>query len=341
VAEPDETTPKKTAKKAAPKTARKTAKTATKKRATKKKVDAASRGLAAPDVGGGDVPAEVAQLSADIEEDGGSVLAAYRDPLGSNWTLLAALPIASVAPTPFQRDLSAAHVKRLTGVIDTLDHFLDPIVVVRHEAGTYWTPNGMHRLAAVNALGGKSIVALVVPNPKIAYKILALNTEKAHNVKEKSLEVIRMARSLASLDDAPESAFALEFEEPALATLGACYEQRGRFAGSAYSPVLKRIEAFLDVPLAEAITVREARAATLLELDDAVAAAVDALEARGVDSPYLKAFVIARINPLRFSKGDAAPWDEVIGKMLDAARRFDPGKVSADQVAKAGGGPGD
>ena len=327
------------AKKTAPnKAKKKTAKkTTAKKRATKKKVEAASRGLDAATLTAEPPPSDVAELAATIAEDGGQALATYRDPLGGNWTILAALPVDKVAPTPFQRDLSATHVKRLTGVIDSLDHFLDPIVAIRNDEGTYWTPNGMHRLQAVGDLGGRSIVALVVPNTKIAYKILALNTEKAHNVKEKSLEVIRMARSLADLDDAAESTYALEFEEPTLVTLGACYEKRARFSGSAYSPVLKRVEAFLDQPLSTAIAVREARADKMLAIDDAVAEAVKGLKERGFDSPYLKAFVIARINPLRFKKGDAPPWDEAIDQMLQAAEAFDASKVNAAQVAKAAG----
>lgn len=329
---------KKTAKK---KTAKKTAKKATKKRTSKKKAEPASRGLEAATLTQEKAPAEVTALHETIGGDGGEVLASYRDPLGGNWTVLAALPIDKVVPTPFQRDLSATHVGRLGVVLDKLDRFLDPVIVVHHaESGMYWTPNGNHRLNAMTNLGARSIVALVVPQMEVAYKILALNTEKAHNVKEKSLEVIRMARSLAELDPRPESEFALEFEEPVLVTLGACYEQRARFSGSAYSPVLKRVEAFLDLPLPEAIEVREARSAKVLAMDDAVAAAVKALKARGLDSPYLKQFVVARCNPIRGRSAEVPEWDEVLDKMTAKAQAFDAGKVDPGQVAGAAGPPG-
>jgi ParB family chromosome partitioning protein len=323
---------KKTSEKAA--TKKKTAK----KTSRKKGAEPGSRGLEPAALTGDDAPAEVTELLAAIGSDGGQVLAAYRDPLGGNWTVFAALPIEKVEPTPFQRDLSATHVGRLTEVIDKLDRFLDPIVAIRTDEGKYWTPNGNHRLHAMKKLGSRSIVALVVPQPEVAYKILALNTEKAHNVKEKALEVIRMARSLADIQDRPETDYAMEFEEPSLVTLGACYEGRPRFSGGAYSPVLKRVEEFLDMPLSEAIAVREARATKLLELDDAVASAVSVLKERGFDSPYLKTFVIARVNPLRFSKSrDKADWDETIDKMLASAQKFDASKVDAGQVAKAAG----
>lgn len=308
----------------------------------KKGAEPGSRGLEPAGLVGEAAPAAVDALGDEIRGDGGQVLATYRDPIGGNWTVFAALPIERVEPTPFQRDLSATHVGRLTEVIDKLDRFLDPIVAIRTDEGMYWTSNGNHRLHAVKGLGGKSIVALVVPQREVAYKILALNTEKAHNVKEKSLEVIRMARSLADLGDEQESSYAMEFEEPSLVTLGACYEERGRFSGSAYAPVLKRVEAFLDVPLSEAIAVRQQRAQKLLALDDAVATAVASLKERGFDSPYLKAFVIARVNPLRFDKSrSAADWDATIDKMLASAQGFDAAKVNAGQLAKAGGAPSD
>jgi ParB family chromosome partitioning protein len=311
---------------------------APKKRSRKKKTEPSSRGLTAGQVAGGSPPAAVEALRRAIEEDGGSVAGAYRDPVGGNWQIFAALPVAKVVPTPFQRDLSKTHVDKLAAVIDKLDRFVDPIVAVRTEEGLYWTPNGHHRTAAVKQLGGRSIVALVLPDAEVAYKILALNTEKAHNLREKSIEVIRMARSLALLDPRPEEAFALEFEEPSYLTLGLCYEKNGRFAGGAYNPVLRRVDTFLSDPLPKALVKREERAAKVMELEEAVAAAMKALKARGFESPYLRAFVVARVNPLRFQKG-AAEFDATLDKMIASARRFNPASVKPDQIARASGPP--
>jgi ParB family chromosome partitioning protein len=311
------------------------------KRKKRTEPEARSRGLTATGLTGGKPPAALESLRRAVLEDGGEVLAAYRDPLGGHWQLFAALPIDAVQPTPFQRDLSAAHAARLADVIQKLDRFLDPIIAVRGTGGGFWTPNGHHRLAAMRAIGARSVVALVLPEPETAYRILALNTEKAHNVREKSLEVIRMARSLASLDPRPEKEFALEFEEPSLLTLGAAYEKKGRFSGGAYAPVLKRVESFLSAKLPAALAVREERSAVLLELDEAVVAAVNALKERGFVSPYLKAFVIARVNPIRFQRGGEPRFDETIAKMLASAKKFDPAKVKADQVAAASGPPED
>ena len=309
----------------------------TKKKATA--APAASRGLDARRIGGASAPASVESLAKTIEADGGSVLATYRDPLGSHWQLLAALPIDKVEPTPYQRDLSETHVAKVAKAIDQLDRYLDPVIAVPSPDGKYWSPNGYHRLGAMRQLGARSIVAIVVPEPEVAHRILILNTEKAHNLRERALEVARLAEGLAALDDRPEREFETEFEEAALVTLGFCYKENGRFSGGAYHPILKRCDKFLASKLSTALETRRERAGKLLELNDVVNEAVKTLKGRGLESPYLKAFVVARINPLRFQRKPTADFDETIDKMLGSARRFDAGKIKADQVARTGGAP--
>jgi ParB family chromosome partitioning protein len=300
-----------------------------------KKSAATPQGLPATEVVSGAPPAEVLELTRTIQGDGGGVVGTYRDPLGGHWQLVASLPIERVEPTPFQRDLSETHMARLADVIGKMGRFLDPIIVVRSTTGTYWTPNGHHRLAAMRQLGARSILAVVVPELAVAYQILAMNTEKGHNLREKSLEVMRMARSLAEIDPKPEKDYALEFEEADYLTLGLAYEKRGRLSGGAYHPVLKRVESFLPSPLPEAIGIRSGRADRLLALDDKVAEAVAALKERGFTSPYLKAFVVARINPLAFRRGATMEADAAIEAMMAAAARFDPDKVKVGDLAAA------
>jgi ParB family chromosome partitioning protein len=309
------------------------------RRRRKKGAEPGSRGIAAAELASGAPPAAVTDLETAVRGQGGSVLGVFRDPLGGHWQILAGLPVDKVEPTPYQRDLSDTHVARLAGAIDRLGRYLDPIVAVPSGSGTWWTPNGHHRLAALRQLGARTVTALVVPDAEVARRILALNTEKAHNLREKALEVSRLAEALAALDDRPEQAYETEFEEPALLTLGLCYRQNGRFAGGAYNPVLKRVEAFLSHKVSKALTVRRERADKLIALDEAVNDAVKALKARGLESPYLKAFVVARVNPLRFRRGAKAEFDETIDKMLAGALKFDVSKVKADQLASAGGAP--
>ena len=312
---------------------------AAKKRKAKDAAPPPPRGLDARRLATAQPPVSVETLARTIEDDGGSALAIYRDPLGSHWQILAALPIAAVEPTPYQRDLSEAHVGRVANAIDKLDRYLDPVIAVPAGGGKYWSPNGYHRLGAMRQLGARSIVALVVPEPEVAHRILLLNTEKAHNLRERALEVARLAEALAALDDRPEREFATEFEEAALVTLGLCYQVNGRFSGGAYHPVLKRCDKFLASKLPNALATRRERAERVLELNELVNEAVKTMKGRGLESPYLKAFVVARINPLRFQRKPTADFDETIDKMLASARRFDPGKIRADQVARSGGPP--
>jgi ParB family chromosome partitioning protein len=308
-----------------------------KKVVRRKKVAAGSVGLKPAETRAPE-SADLRRLTEKVDADGGIVLGSYRDPFGGKGILVAALPIERVAPTPYQRDPSDAHVKRLMTVIERLGRFLDPIVAVAHDDG-YWTPNGNHRLQALKRLGAQTVIALLLPDPDVAFKILALNTEKAHNLREKALETIRMERELARASDEHETAFAFEFEEPSYLTLGLCYEERPRISGGAYQPVLRRLEEFLDEPLARALAERSKRATRILKLDDRVGEIVNGLKERGLKSPYLKPFVVARINPIRFSKATEFDFDEVIGKMLASAARFDLDRVKQDDVARMGGAP--
>ncbi len=313
---------------------------AKKRKPRRKAAEPGSIGLAAADV-----PLEraaggpLAALEADLERDGAGVVGRYREPFGGNGVVLAALPIAMVEPTPYQRDASKPHVERLAGVVSKIGRYLDPIVAIRAGEKKYLTPNGNHRLQAMKMIGAKSIVALVVPEREVAFQILALNTEKAHNLREKSLEVIRMYRALAKEDPRPEADHALSFDEPWLATLGLCYEERPRFSGGAYQSVLKRVDAFLDEPLPKAYPHREKRAALVLELDDEIGRIVEALKKRGLKSPYLKAFAMARINYLRFVKGEMPPFEKALASLVEKAKKFDPEKIRQQDLAGAGGPP--
>ena len=188
-------------------------------RKKKVKAEAGSVGLTADEVASGSPPAEIGKLRGQIEAAGGHVLAAYREPFGGHWVALAALPLDKVKPTPYQRELSKAHADRLADVIPKVGRFLDPVIAVPDGDG-FISPNGMHRLAAIGQLGAKTVVALVMPEPEIAFRILALNTEKAHNLKDKALEVIRMARAIADDGKRSETDVAFELEQASLVTIG-------------------------------------------------------------------------------------------------------------------------
>ena len=323
-------------------------KTAGKRARGKLAPGAKARGLEARDVAIASDAQEIATVTALVREVGGAVIGAYREPLGGRPLVLASLPLSAVQPTPFQRDLSPTHAKRLAEKIDETQAFLDPLIVVRGEDGRLWTPNGRHRLAAGKVLGLKQITALISPDAALAYRILALNTEKAHNLRDRSLEVIRMARSLAKhRGSARESEFLAEFEAPELLTLGIVYEKASRFAGGAYSAFLKKVDRFTDRTLSASLREREGYAARLLEIDAQVKKIIAALTARGFKSPYLRNYVAARINPVRFhkaKKGDTKPpmpIGQALMRMAAAAKNFNVASVSNRDLAWVAVGAGE
>jgi ParB family transcriptional regulator, chromosome partitioning protein len=310
------------------------------RRAAKLAPNAVKRGLAATEVALALDHPDITTVVELVRAAGGAPLGAYREPLGGRPLLLASLPFSAVQPTPFQRDLSPTHAKKLAVAIEATAAFLDPLIVVRGEDGRFWTPNGRHRLAAAKVLGLKQITVLISPDESLSYRILALNTEKAHNLKDKALEVVRMARNLAKREPArTEASLAAEFEAAELLTLGLVYEGNLRFGGGAYSPVLKKVDRFTTKALPAALRERAGYASRLQEIDTEVKRIVGELQARGMKSPYLRSYVVARINPVRFHKVKAGdkkpvmPIAQALLRMVAAAKKFDLAKVNLSDLA--------
>ena len=307
-----------------------------------RKAKAGTRGLTPAETRLDELSGSAREAAARVESVGGHLLGSYNDPLGKQPVLVAILPIDSVEPTPFQRDLSQVHHRKLADVLDRTGIFLDPIIAVTAPERGFWTPNGMHRLMAMRRLGARSITALVVPKREIAWQILALNTEKAHNLREKALEVIRIYRGLLDEDGSrAESGFSFYLEEASLVTLGICYERNGKFAGGAYNPVVRRLETFSEDPISKAIKRHQKTAELLMDLDARVSEAVKKLKEKGFVSPYLRTFVVARINPLRWIQGEPPPLEEVLKTMRDRAARFNVEKIKQSDLANMGGAPDD
>ena len=285
-----------------------------------------------------ELAAEALDTKAAVERAGGVVVGQYLDPVGRRPLLLAVLPIGTIEPTPFQRDVSDMHHKKLADVIDRTGMFLDPIIAITAPKEGFWTPNGGHRLAAMRRLGAKSITALVVPRREVAWQILALNTEKAHNLKDKSLEVIRIFRNL--LEDSaakPERDFGYYFEEASYITMGLCYEKNARFSGGVYNSFVRRLSSFSEESLTKALKVHERHAELLLELDGKVVEVVQKLKAKGFVSPYLKTFVVARSNPLRFMK-EQPELEDLIKTIRGKVERMNVDKIKPEDITASGGG---
>lgn len=283
-----------------------------------------------------EAPRAAQELAAQVERDGGRALAFYQEPVGDHWQIFCLLPTARVEASPYQRDISPTHVKRLTEAIKKLDRFIDPVVAVSPRPGVYWTPNGNHRRTALVKLKAAFVPAILVVEPEVGYQILPLNTEKAHNLKEKSLEVIRMYRALAEEQpSATEEAWAFQFESPHFITLGLLYEDDKRFAGGAFAPILRRVEKFLKTTLRRGIEERRARAELVKAADTALAAAVAKLKKRGINHPYVKNYLLARTTPLTRQRKTLPPFEQTFRKLRENLETFDVTKVRYDEIQRS------
>lgn len=63
--------------------------------------------------------------------------------------------------------------------------------------------------------------------------------------------------------------------------------------------------------------------------------------ARRCASSYLRSFVVARVNPIRFSTSTEFDFDDVLDRMRRAAAKFRIDRVKQEDVVRAGGAPAD
>jgi ParB family transcriptional regulator, chromosome partitioning protein len=275
-------------------------------------------------------------LAEQVQRDGGRVLAVYQEPVGDHWQLFCLLPREKVEASPYQRDVSPTHVKRLQEAVKRLDRFVDPIVAVSPRPGVYWTPNGNHRRAVLDKLKAPMVPAILVTEPEVAFQVLPLNTEKAHNLKEKSLEVIRMYRgALAEQPTSTEEDWAFQFESAHLITLGLLYEQNKRFAGGAFAPILRRVDKFLKVGLRKGLEEREERAGLVRAADETLASVVAKVKKRGINHPYVKNYLLARTTPLTRARKTLPSFEQTFKKLRDNLEDFDVSKVRYDEIQRS------
>ncbi len=281
-------------------------------------------------------PKTVQDLTAQIERDGGHALAVYQEPVGDHWQIFCLLPMAKVEASPYQRDLSPTHVKRLKEAVEKLDRFIDPVVVVSPRAGVYWTPNGNHRRTALLKLKAEFVPAILVAESEVGYQILPLNTEKAHNLKEKSLEVIRMYRALAEeRPTSTEDDWAFQFESAHFITLGLLYETNKRFAGGAFAPILRRVDAFLKASLRKGLESREERAELVRTADAVLATVVARVKKRGINHPYVKNYLLARTTPLTRARKTLPSFEQTFRKLRDNLDAFDVSTVRYEDIQRS------
>jgi ParB family chromosome partitioning protein len=177
---------------------------------------------------------------------------------------------------------------------------------------------------------------ILVVEPEMLFEVLPLNVEKAHNLKEKSLEVIRMYRALVTDDpDTTEEKWAAQFEAPHFITLGLLYEENKRFAGGAFAPILRRVDKFLKQTLPKGLDSRTERADMVRAADAALVVAVAKIKKRGINHPYVKNYLLARTTPLTRARKTLPSFEQTFKKLRENLEEFDVSKVRYDEIQRS------
>jgi ParB family chromosome partitioning protein len=234
-----------------------------------------------------------------------------------------------------QRKARPAHLKALTASIDRIG-FVTPLIAVERD-GRFVIIDGQHRYQAAAELGVKEFPVVVVPD-KVARRMMSLNIEQPLNIRERSLIALSIYREM--LEESPkrkeDHGEVVDILESAhLVTLGLAYEGPGSLAGSAYEPLLKKCDGFLDKPLSVAYELRQARAGKVLEAAKAVKAVEDALKAKHAWHSMARYQIISYANPTKRAR-KPSDFDKTFDKFIAKLRELEssPEKVLREKVSE-------
>jgi len=265
-----------------------------------------------------------------MAEPGSDASLDFKDPSNRTNLTFAVVPLTSLEVISHQRKPSDTHVKRVVESVERIGFPVPLVVVARDDARGYLVIDGQHRLLAARELGLKRVPVVIAP-PRAARRMLTLNVEKEPNIRERSAVALSIYRELverqtAMREDDAEVADATQHAH--YVTLGLAYAQFGRLAGSAYEPILRRCDGYLDRPLVDCLPIREGRADKIVEAHRLVRAVTDQLKELGAWHEFVGAQIISYANPLRRARKQHSfddVFDKMIAKLRDAEQ--DPKKV--------------
>jgi len=256
-----------------------------------------------------------------------------RDPLSRRRVTIRVVPARRLSVVGHQRKARPAHLKALASSMERLG-FVTPLTVVERD-GAYVIIDGQHRFQVGLELGMQQFPVVVVPGD-LAPKMMSLNVEQPLNIRERAtiaLSIYREAldRHPAMAEDDGELADAIESAH--LVTLGLAYERSGRLAGSAFEPILKKCDGFLDVALDQAYQVRQGRAQRVLDAAAAVKAVEEALKAKGAWHSMARYQIISAANPTKRAR-KPADFDRTFAKLIATLEELErsPRRVLGERV---------
>ena len=262
----------------------------------------------------------------------------FEDPHRGRPLTLRIVPAGQLTAIEHQRKPRPAHVANLVKSMDRVG-FIVPIVAVEQpvDVGTrYIVIDGQHRLEAAKNLGLEELPVIVVP-PELAQRMMSLNVEKDLNIRERSSVALGIYRALMHanselIENDPEIVDSIE--QAHYVTLGIAYDKGTRLAGSAFEPLLKKCDTFLEQQLWDCYPVREKRAASILEASELVRLVTEAAKEIDLWHQYFQYQLIAYIDPYKRKRGPLY-FDDVFDK---AIAKLEELNADPDRLGRVAGG---
>lgn len=240
-----------------------------------------------------------------------------KEPLLGYSQELTIVPLEKLKVIEVQRKPSSFHVRRLAESIKKVG-FITPLVAVKRNDECL-VIDGQQRLLAAKELGIKELPCVIIPE-KYALNLMELNIEKQMSLREKAYVALNVYRAYLEEDtlmneNDPRILDSIEF--PHYVTLGIGYERNPKLFGSAYEPILKKLDEFFAMPIAEAVKKREERACLVLEADEIARMAVERVKEIGITHPFVYREVVDFCNPVRKKREIKESIEEVFGKLKE------------------------
>ncbi|MCS7164316.1 MAG: ParB/RepB/Spo0J family partition protein [Thermodesulfovibrio sp.] len=247
----------------------------------------------------------------------------FKDPYKGNELVFKLVSVDDLEVIPHQRKPSQYHVNHLIYSIERVG-FLIPLIVVEREnkKGKYWIIDGQHRYLAAKKLNIDTLPVIVVP-PHFVTLMMNFNIEKELNIREKAHVGLSVYREILKKDPKKIESDPLimdSIEKAYYITLGIAYEEAEKLAGSAFEPILKKCDFFLDEPVTEAYEIRKKRAKKLLFTNEILYSIASKIKEMGRWHPYVYAQILSWSNPYK-RKRLPKEFDELFDELIENLRK--------------------
>jgi ParB family chromosome partitioning protein len=261
----------------------------------------------------------------------------FDDPHGGRRLTLRVVPTEQLEAVEHQRRPRPAHVKNLVASMERIGFIVPVVAVEQHvdDKNRYVVIDGQHRLEAARSLNVAELPVIVVP-AELAQRMMSLNVEKDLNIRERASVSLGIYRAFMQAhpdlaENDPEVVDSIEHAH--YVTLGIAYDKGSRLAGSAFEPLLKKCDYFLDIGVWDCYAIRERRAGAVLDANDLVGQVTEHAKESGLWHQYFQYQLLAYIDPYKRKRGPLE-FDDVFDKVIAKLGELN---AEPDRIAKVVG----